>query len=145
MVLIAEITAAETLDLRSRVLRDGADHNGFPEDDLPGTFHIGARDGEAIVGVATFVPRGEGFWQLRGMAVEPAYQGRGVGATILEFSVATLRQRGARRVWANGRDTALGFYQRAGWTVVGEGYVLPVHEGRPPMPHHRVELDVEAS
>jgi GNAT superfamily N-acetyltransferase len=137
---IVEITSVETHDLRSRVLRGGGGHDGFPEDELSGTFHVGARVGDgAIVGVATFVPREEGMWQLRGMAVEPDRHGEGIGTAILDYAMKRLRDRGARLAWANGRDTALGFYERAGWTVVGDGYVLPVAEGES-MPHHRVEL-----
>jgi GNAT superfamily N-acetyltransferase len=141
MVLkIVDISSDETLDLRRRVLRGGGDHAGFPEDDLPGTLHLGARDGDAIVGVATLVPQSDGVWQLRGMAVEPARQGQGIGTAILDEAASRLRTAGARLVWANGRDTALGFYQGAGWVVVGNGYDLPVHDDRPKMPHHRVEL-----
>jgi GNAT superfamily N-acetyltransferase len=135
VVLIVEIAAAETLDLRGRVLRDGRGHDGFPEDAFPGTFHVGAVDGDLIVGVATFVPREEGVWQLRGMAVEPDRHGEGIGQAVLDYAVAKLRAAGAKLAWANGRDTALGFYQRAGWTVVGEGYVMGAG-----VPHHRVEL-----
>ena len=144
MVLkIVDISAADTLDLRGRVLRGGSDHGGFPDDDLSGTFHLGARDGDAIVGVATFVPRENGAWQLRGMAVEPDRQGQRIGMAILDEAASRLRLAGAQLVWANGRDTALAFYQRAGWEVVGEGYVLPVQGDRPGMPHHRVELRLE--
>ena len=144
MVLkIVDISAADTLDLRGRVLRGGSDHGGFPDDDLSGTVHLGARDGDAIVGVATFVPRENGAWQLRGMAVEPDRQGQRIGMAILDEAASRLRLAGAQLVWANGRDTALAFYQRAGWEVVGEGYVLPVQGDRPGMPHHRVELRLE--
>ena len=137
---IFDIAATDTLDLRGRILRGGSDHGGFPDDDLEGTFHLGAREGEAIVGVATFVPREDGVWQLRGMAVEEDRQGEGIGTAILDEAASRLRRAGARLVWANGRDTALGFYERAGWVVVGDGYVLPVNADRPGMPHHRVEL-----
>jgi hypothetical protein len=106
---VGEITAAETLDLRGRVLRGGGGHDGFPEDHLPGTFHVGALDGADVVGVATFVPREDGAWQLRGMAVEPDRHGEGIGLAILDYGVARLRAAGARLAWANGRDTALGF------------------------------------
>jgi GNAT superfamily N-acetyltransferase len=136
---VREIASIETHDLRSRVLRGGGGHDGFPEDNLPGTFHVGAFDADTLVGVATFVPHEEGVWQLRGMAVEPDRQGQGIGQAVLDYAVTKLRASGAQLAWANGRDTALAFYQRAGWTVVGEGYVLPVgDEGG--MAHHRVEL-----
>jgi hypothetical protein len=39
-------------------------------------------------------------------------------------------------VWAKARDTALGFYLRLGWVVVGEGFV---YNG---LPHHTAVLDL---
>jgi GNAT superfamily N-acetyltransferase len=74
------------------------------------------------------------------MAVEPERHGVGIGRAILDEAASLLRRVDASLVWANGRDTALGFYERAGWEVVGDGYVLPVQGDRPGMPHHRVEL-----
>ena len=139
VLIVREIASIETHELRDRVLRGGGGHDGFPEDNLPGTFHVGALDGHTIVGVATFVPREEGVWQLRGMAVETSRQGEGVGQAVLDYAVTKLRAAGAHLAWANGRDTALGFYQRAGWKVVGEGYELPVGDDGG-MAHHRVEL-----
>jgi GNAT superfamily N-acetyltransferase len=119
-------------DLRSRVLREGRTHDGFPEDDEPATLHLGAVVDEVLVGVATFVPGDDGWWQLRGMAVEPGQQGRGIGLALLADAERRLRAAGAAGMWANGRDTALGFYERAGWVVEGDGYVLV------DLPHHRV-------
>ena len=137
MALIVELgRAAETLALRGRVLRDGQPHEGFPEDEWPEAFHVVAREGEEVVGVASFIPRDDG-WQLRGMAVAPEVQGQGVGRALLETAYERLRSRGATRAWANGRDTALGFYERLGWRVVGDGFVMGSG-----VAHHRIELDL---
>ena len=137
MALIVELGAAtETLALRGRVLRDGRLHDGFPEDDWPETFHLVARDGDDVVGVASFIPRDDG-WQLRGMAVAPEVQGQGVGRALLETAYHRLRALGATSAWANGRDTALGFYERLGWRVVGDGFVMGTG-----IAHHRIVLDL---
>ena len=135
MLEVRLIDAVSTSDLRNRLLRAGRGHEGFPEDDLPDTFHLGAVDG-ATVGVATFVPGENGWWQLRGMAVDPARQGEGIGRAILVEAERRLRAAGAVGMWANARDTALGFYRRAGWVVVGGGYVLV------DLPHHRVQRNL---
>ena len=37
--------------------------------------------------------------------------------------VDAARNRGAEVLWANGRDTALGFYERIGFRVDGDGFV----------------------
>ena len=52
--------------------------------------------------------------QLRGMAVDGGQQGRGIGAALLTAGVERAAARGATAVWANARDSALGFYLRHG-------------------------------
>lgn len=143
---IDEVDVVATHGLRRLVLRDAepdADVN-YPEDQLPGAFHLAARDGAGeVVGVSTWAPSatvrrpGAVAWRLRGMATAPAVQGRGVGAAMLEAAVTRLRAAGVDVVWADGRDTALGFYQRHGWQVEGDGYVTG-----PGLPHHTVVLDL---
>jgi GNAT superfamily N-acetyltransferase len=122
--------------VRSRALRDGKEHVGFAEDDDPQTLHVAALEDDVVVGVATFIPQDAGVWQLRGMGVEPERQGEGIGSVLLAEAEARLRTLGARSVWANGRDVALAFYERAGWRVEGEGYELIG------LAHHRVVRDL---
>jgi GNAT superfamily N-acetyltransferase len=136
MVAVMVVDVRSTNDLRDRVLRGGRGHDGFPEDRWPGTLHLGAVDGELIVGVTTLVPREDRWWQLRAMAVEPSRQREGIGRAILADADRRLRAAGATGMWANARDSALGFYTRAGWVVLGEGYVLV------DLPHHRVVRDL---
>lgn len=60
---------------------------------------------------------------LRGLYVEPAAQGAGLGAELHDFALEELRRRGAEAatLWvfeANGH--ARGFYERRGWSADGE-------------------------
>ncbi len=65
-------------------------------------------------------------YQLRFMATDLDVQGRGYGALVLEFAESELREIGVEQVWANGRDTALGFYRAVGWlSVEGSEHVSP--------------------
>ncbi|HUR77756.1 MAG TPA: GNAT family N-acetyltransferase [Acidimicrobiales bacterium] len=143
---IRQIAADETHPLRRAVLRDGhADAVvQFPEDDDPATFHLGAqRDGQ-VVAVATFSPAETRFrsgvraWQLRGMAVDPAHQGQGLGALVVAAAVDRIRAEGAHVLWCNARDTALGFYDGLGFIVHGEGFVTEATG----LPHHVMILDL---
>lgn len=143
-VEIHRIHAVETYDLRARVLRGGSLAAAVvPDDDLPGAWHLGAYHSDTLVGVASFYPRpcpcatAVDAVQLRFMAVDPAMQGRGVGRDLLDQAIRGLRQQRVRLLWANGRDTALGFYRRAGFVIVGEGFI---HE--PGLPHHLVTFDL---
>jgi GNAT superfamily N-acetyltransferase len=135
-LVVVELTADETHPLRLAVLRNDTPTNDvvFADDDLPGTVHLGVRDGDAIVAVSTWIPRphrDEPAVQLRGMATAPDQQGRGVGALLL----ASGCQRAAMvapLVWARARDTALEFYLRHGFHVDGDGFI----DEQTRKPHH---------
>ena len=147
-MLVGDIEAVETHDLRRRVLRDGrAEHLVFPEDDRPGAFHLGARREPAgpLLAVASFSPEpvphrsGRRAVRLRGMVTEPAYRGQGLGRDLLEEAVARLRAAAFDVLWANARDSALGFYEHLGFEVVGDGFLAgPAGD----IPHHIVLLDL---
>lgn len=133
--------------LRRLVLRDGRPDAevAFPEDDVEGAFHLAAHDERgSIVGVVTLSPEASSHrpdarnpWRLRGMAVDPSRQGQGVGRALLEAALAQLRAMGADALWANGRDTALGFYRQHGWTVLDDAFVTDDTR----LPHHVVVFD----
>jgi GNAT superfamily N-acetyltransferase len=145
-VEVRPITAPETHDLRARVLRTGTPSTSvtFPQDDLDGTVHLGAFLEGRLVGIGTFFPSPtplrpeQPAVQLRGMAVEPSLQGTGAGRVLLEAAIGRLRAEGVHVLWANARDTALGFYERLGMEVVGDGFV----SAETALPHHVVILDL---
>jgi thiamine transport system ATP-binding protein len=141
---VVPVTAAETHDLRRRVLRTGTPSRRveFAGDDDPATLHLGVRDATGrLVAISTWGqrpfpggPKEGRAVQLRGMAVEPAEQGRGLGALLLEEGVERAFADGAELVWANARDHALSFYARHGFEVVGDGYL----DETTAIPHHRI-------
>jgi GNAT superfamily N-acetyltransferase len=103
--------------------------------------HLGVRDDAGrLVAVSTWLPRPgpvdpqPGERQLRGMAVDDGRRGTGVGAVLLTAGVQHAFDAGAPAVWANARDSALAFYQRHGFTIVGEGFV----DATTGIPHHRI-------
>jgi predicted N-acetyltransferase YhbS len=146
---VVEITAPETYDLRRRVLRAGTPSTEvrLPEDDVPGAFHLGIRADGALVACVSFSPQPSPHpvasgaatsWQFRAMAVDPAMHGAGLGRTLLLAGFDRLRAKGVEHVWANARDTALGFYVGVGMRVVGEGFVSAATG----LAHHTVDLDL---
>jgi GNAT superfamily N-acetyltransferase len=83
-----------------------------------------AEVGGRVVGVVQVGPDREdpALGLLRGLAVEPAAQGAGVGAALYDHAVAWLREAGFAEavLWvfeANGH--ARGFYERRGWSADG--------------------------
>ena len=146
MAVIRSITAAEARPLRHAVLRPGLppETTLYPGDDDADSFHAGAFVAGALVGVATLhhkPPPGEadaGAWQLRGMAVAPEQQGRGLGRALAQACGQAAAARGGTRLWCNGRVSALGFYRSLGFEPVGEVFQLP-HSG----PHYLLVLRLD--
>ena len=113
---------------------------------MPNTRHLAARTPEGtVVGVVTLFSEdtplapGEPAVRFRGMAVDDPLQGGGIGRALMRAVVRLARERGARVLWANGRDTALGFYERIGFQVVGDGF----EDGEMHLGHHVVIARIE--
>lgn len=139
---VLEVAPGETWPLRRSVLRAGrpdADVS-FTGDDAPGSFHLAVAGDDELVAVASFIPEPDGKgseFRLRGMAVQPTHRGRGLGSVLLDAGLRRLASRGVESVWANGRDSALGFYLRLGWRVEGDGFV-----GAEGVAHHRIVCSI---
>jgi GNAT superfamily N-acetyltransferase len=74
-------------------------------------------------------------YQLRYMAVDGDVQGHGYGARVLDAAEPALREAGAEQLWANARDTALGFYLKTGWELIpGSEHISAETQ----LPHHRI-------
>jgi GNAT superfamily N-acetyltransferase len=134
MIELKSITAAETRHLRQQVLRPNQrpEEQVYPHDDEPATLHAGAFDEGKLVGIATVFPEpppGETdprAWRLRGMAVLPEMQGRGIGRSLLEFCVAYIRAENGTALWCNGRTSARKFYESFGFAATGPEFDMPV-------------------
>ncbi|MBA2610133.1 MAG: GNAT family N-acetyltransferase [Actinobacteria bacterium] len=145
MTALRAISAGATYSLRRLVLRSGdmtADV-AFPQDENLDAFHLGAFDHE-LVGIASFSPtptryrEGSVAWQLRGMAIAHAQQGKGIGAQIVAAAVERLRNEGASVLWCNARDSAAAFYEKLGFVTEGDGFTTEATG----LPHHVMVLDL---
>jgi GNAT superfamily N-acetyltransferase len=142
---VEAVPPAATYGLRRKVLREGRTDAevSFPEDDRPGAFHLGAFTGGRLVAVGSFSPEptplrpGRRAVRVRGMAVDPDHQGRGIGRILLEEAVDRLRAGGVEVLWGNARDVALPFYVRFGMEAVGDAFVIPGIGS-----HHVVVMDL---
>jgi len=140
---IRPMTSLEVRPLRLEVLRAGMVNQTvhFDGDDDPTTIHLGAFDQDQNnVGVSTWMQRPfplaeeHKALQLRGMATAVNVQGKGIGALLLVVGQSHGREIGAHLIWANARDAALNFYNRHGYSTVGEGFIETVTQ----LPHHKV-------
>lgn len=132
-IAIRAISAAGTRPLRSAILRPGQppDMLVYPGDDAPDTLHLGAFEGDELVGIASIYhepqPGDErpGAWRLRGMATIDRVRGKGHGRALLTACIDAIRARGGELLWCNARTPAMGFYKSLGFSVRGEPFELP--------------------
>lgn len=123
---VRPVGASVLYELRRRVLR-GNDPNktvADPRDGEETSLHFGGFLDDRLVVSASFFPTTAPTcahlftYQLRYMATDFDIQGHGYGALVLAGAEEALRAQGVEQVWANARDTALGFYRATGWTVL---------------------------
>jgi GNAT superfamily N-acetyltransferase len=134
MFEIHQVASTDLHELRRRVLRnnDPAIDVGDPRDEEESAEHFaGVIDGSIVV-CASVYPSSSPIhpelntYQLRYMATDFVVQGQGLGAQVLTFICDSLQSRGVQEVWANGRDSALGFYKKLGWQLVeGSEHLSP--------------------
>ena len=60
--------------------------------------------------------------QLRQMAVSPALQQKGLGKELLSFAEKTAKENHYSVLCMHARKTALGFYAKSGYAIVGEEF-----------------------
>ena len=128
------VSSEELHDLRRRVLRgnDPAAEVGDPRDSESSAEHYaGVLNGQIVVCASVYpspspIDPERKSYQLRYMATDFEVQGQGLGAIVLTTVCDSLTLRGVEEIWANGRDTALGFYQRLGWEIIpGSEHMSP--------------------
>lgn len=131
---IKRVASEELHDLRRRVLRNNdpmADVGDPRDSELSAEHYAGVLDGRVVVCASVYPSESpihpeRTTYQLRYMAADFDVQGQGLGARVLNSICESLKIRGVQEVWANGRDTALGFYRRLGWELVpGSEHVSP--------------------
>jgi GNAT superfamily N-acetyltransferase len=129
-ITIHRVEAAKIIDLRHAVLRAGLARETarFPGDDDAQTVHLAADHDGRTVGCATVLLNewnGQRACQLRGMAVDPAYQRCGLGRQLLAEIYRVATQRRVKILWANARVPAAEFYRKNGWEIVSEQFEIP--------------------
>lgn len=62
-------------------------------------------------------------WKLRQMAVIPALQGKGIGKGLISFMEAEALTQGICTLELHARETAVGFYEGAGYAILGERFL----------------------
>jgi N-acetylglutamate synthase-like GNAT family acetyltransferase len=83
---------------------------------------IGAFEDERILGCCLLTKMDDKTVRLRQMAVPNNMQGKGIGRALMIFAENIARDLGYAKLIMHARKTALGFYGKLGYSVVGEEF-----------------------
>lgn len=87
---------------------------------LPTGYLYAAQLNGETIGVYVLVPAAPGCWEIKNIAVAPAWQGKGIGRTLLRHACAEARAKKAARIriaTGNSSITQLYLYQKAGFEL----------------------------
>jgi GNAT superfamily N-acetyltransferase len=112
------------VELRFQILRNPlgltfsqADLDKEREDILIGFF-----EEDNLEGCCILTPDNKTDIRLRQMAVISGLQHRGIGRVIMNFAENVARDRGFKVLHMHARKTAVGFYQKLGYEIIGEEF-----------------------
>lgn len=128
-----KITADNTYELRNQILRpnqtiDDCKYIGDLDED---SLHIGLFSENNLVGIGSIYNQDEqekkvpGVWRIRGMAIIPEYQGKGLGSTVLKALIDYAESKNATKVWCNARTSAKSFYEKFQMQPEGKEFTIP--------------------
>ena len=118
---------AKYYQLRWRILRKPWNQpEGSENDELEDSaFHIMVCENDGtVVGVGRLHFNSEDESQIRYMAVEDSYRGRGIGKIVLSKLEEAAKSGGAGQIVLNARETAVQFYEKAGYQVIEPAHTL---------------------
>ena len=115
----------QTVQLRDKILRKPLGMT-FSEEQLAEEFsdvHLAAFTSDWILrGCLVLTPKEDKTLKMRQVAVDAAVQKMGVGRQLVAASEVFARRNGFDVMELNARDTAVPFYEKLDYTVVGEPF-----------------------
>lgn len=87
-------------------------------------FHIFAEKDNKVIGVGCIHELEDGVGRIRLMAVDNDFQKQGIGDAIVKLleDNAKSKKWSKVRLWA--RESAVSFYEKSGYEIVGDGYTI---------------------
>ena len=97
---------------------------------------IGVFENGGIIGCCVLTTLDDNTIRLRQMAVAKKFQGAGIGRALMQFAEKTSQKRGYQKLMMHARKTAIGFYEKLGYRVVGKEFE------EVSIPHFSMEKDL---
>jgi len=112
--------------LRWRILRKPWNQaEGSEKDELEDTcIHIIAKDDETVIGIGRLQFNSKNEAQIRYMAVEPEYEGQGIGKKIAAALEEQARDNNRTTIILDARKLAVEFYEKLGYIKKEKTYLL---------------------
>ncbi len=113
-------------DLRWRILRQpwNRPRGSEKDENEENSIHIMVVHNDRVIGCGRGHFNSPAEAQIRYMAVEKSYQGKGAGIKILEVLERKLIEKGARTIILNARENAVKFYKKHNYKILGKGHTL---------------------
>lgn len=114
----------QMINLRKEILREPLNLS-FKQEDLDNEKNdilIGAFDEEDMLGCCLLTRVDKNVVRLRQMAVQNSLQGKGIGATIMNYAENVARDRGFKKMTMHARKSAIGFYEKLGYKISGNEF-----------------------
>lgn len=114
----------QMVDLRNEVLRKPLGMQ-FKSEELStekNDILIGAFEEDKMLGCCLLTKIDKEVVRLRQMAVMNNLQGKGIGATMMNFAENVARDYGYKNMIMHARKTAIGFYEKLGYRVDGSEF-----------------------
>lgn len=124
---IEQIRPELTWRLRQRVLYPAQKIYEMEMDEDNYGIHFGAFNDNELIAVVSLFQNGTDF-QFRKFAVDESMQGKGVGKAMLNYMQDFAIAEGASRIWCNARLSAVGFYQKFGYSQTGNFFSKNGHD-----------------
>jgi N-acetylglutamate synthase-like GNAT family acetyltransferase len=83
---------------------------------------IGAFEEEKMLGCCLLTKVNKDCVRLRQMAVSNNLQGKGIGASLMNYAENVARDNGYKKMIMHARKTAVGFYEKLGYTTTGNEF-----------------------
>lgn len=120
-IQIEQIRYELTWRIRHEVMYPNLPFDAIKLPSDPDGIHFGLYVGEWLTCVVS-VFNNDRIYQFRKLATLDALQGKGYGSMLLTYIIAFIKQEGGTKIWCNARASAVTFYERFGFKVLGEEF-----------------------
>ncbi len=126
---------SQMVDLRNEILRKplGLSFKKEELDKEKDDILIGAFEEDKMLGCCLLTRVDDNNIRLRQMAVQNNLQGKGIGASMVNFAENVARDAGYKKMVMHARSTAIHFYEKLGYKITSEEFEEIT------IPHHIME------